>query len=401
MLDGLEYLRTATLGLPYPGHAGKRVVVIGGGFTSMDCTRTSVRQGASRGDPRLPPRHEGHAGLERGPRGDRGRRARRSSRPRPTRVIVDADGQGHRRRVHPHASSARPDASGRRRPEPAPGTEFTIACDRVLLAIGQGPDLTWIGPGSDGLAGHQAAPAQGRRGHLRDRPARASSAPATSGSARRPSSRPSPRAAAAPTPSTPSSRASTWARSRPARRWPSRSPSSSRSCPSRARSRSRATGSRRWTAEVRNKSYVEYEIPYTPAEAVAESHPLPAVHLRGDRLLRPAPARASSTARRCRRSSRGYHQGAGFRSVTENRFTGAQPRLHPRRQPRLHPARAVALHRLRPLRQRLLGGRRRGLLRLHADRLRHAGHDAARHEPQRHAVRVAAAAAPRRARPAP
>src|SRR5262249_17167366 len=47
VLDGLEYLRTATLGLPYPGHAGKRVVVIGGGFTSMDCSRTSIRQGAA------------------------------------------------------------------------------------------------------------------------------------------------------------------------------------------------------------------------------------------------------------------------------------------------------------------------------------------------------------------
>jgi formate dehydrogenase major subunit len=43
-----------------------------------------------------------------------------------------------------------PDASGRRRPEPAPGTEFTIPCDRVLLAIGQGPELDWIGPGSTG-----------------------------------------------------------------------------------------------------------------------------------------------------------------------------------------------------------------------------------------------------------
>ncbi|MFI5291961.1 MAG: FAD-dependent oxidoreductase, partial [Candidatus Limnocylindrales bacterium] len=46
VIDGLEYLRIATLGLPYPGHEGTRVVVIGGGFTSMDCTRTSVRQGA-------------------------------------------------------------------------------------------------------------------------------------------------------------------------------------------------------------------------------------------------------------------------------------------------------------------------------------------------------------------
>src|SRR5664280_2913522 len=47
VIDGLEYLKIATLGLPYPGHAGTRVVVIGGGFTSMDCSRTSVRQGAS------------------------------------------------------------------------------------------------------------------------------------------------------------------------------------------------------------------------------------------------------------------------------------------------------------------------------------------------------------------
>ena len=41
-------------------------------------------------------------------------------------------------------------------------------------------------------------------------------------------------------------------------------------------------------AEVRNKSYVEYEIPYTQQEAMAESEALPAVHVRGDRLLRPA-----------------------------------------------------------------------------------------------------------------
>jgi formate dehydrogenase major subunit len=44
-----------------------------------------------------------------------------------------------------------PDASGRRRPEPAPGTEFVIECDRVLLAIGQGPDLAWLGGGNGGL----------------------------------------------------------------------------------------------------------------------------------------------------------------------------------------------------------------------------------------------------------
>ena len=47
VIDGLEYLRIATLGLPYPDHAGTRVVVVGGGFSSMDCSRTSIRQGAA------------------------------------------------------------------------------------------------------------------------------------------------------------------------------------------------------------------------------------------------------------------------------------------------------------------------------------------------------------------
>ena len=50
-----------------------------------------------------------------------------------------------------------PDASGRRRPEPAAGTEFTIPCDRVLLAIGQGPELDWIEqPGNEGVTAKRA-----------------------------------------------------------------------------------------------------------------------------------------------------------------------------------------------------------------------------------------------------
>ena len=140
VIDGLEYLRTATLGLPYPGHAGKRVVVVGGGFTSMDCVADLGPPGRGRGHARLPPRHEGHAGRGRGPRGDRGRRHRDlPGRP---------DARHHRREAGKvtgvefiRMQLGAPDASGRRRPEPAPGTEFIIPCDRVLLAIGQGPEL--------------------------------------------------------------------------------------------------------------------------------------------------------------------------------------------------------------------------------------------------------------------
>ena len=149
MIDGLEYLKIATLGLPYPGHAGSRVVVVGGGFTAMDCTRTSIRQGAKevtlvyRRDMKdMPAASEVHEALEEG--------AKMIFQAGPTRVIVDRRNRVtgvEFIRMRPGA----PDASGRRRPEPAPGTEFVVKCDRVLLAIGQGPDLSWIGPGNEGV----------------------------------------------------------------------------------------------------------------------------------------------------------------------------------------------------------------------------------------------------------
>ena len=150
VLDGLAYLHTATRGLPYPGHKGKRVVVIGGGFTSMDCTRTSVRQGASevtlvyRRDMKdMPAANEVHEAIEEG--------ANAIFQAGPTRVITDAKGRVTgvefvRMRL------GEPDASGRRRPQPAPGTEFTIPCDRVLKAIGQTPELGWLSRGADGVS---------------------------------------------------------------------------------------------------------------------------------------------------------------------------------------------------------------------------------------------------------
>src|SRR3954465_436644 len=147
VLDGLEYLRTATLGLPYPGHAGKRVVVIGGGFTSMDCSRTSIRQGASevtlvyRRDMKdMPASNEVHEAIEEG--------ARAIFQAAPTRVVTDANNKVTGVEFQ-RMKLGSPDASGRRRPEPMPGTEFVIDCDRVLLAIGQGPELSWLDRGAD------------------------------------------------------------------------------------------------------------------------------------------------------------------------------------------------------------------------------------------------------------
>ena len=151
VIDGLEYLRTATLGLPYPGHAGTRVVVIGGGFTAMDCVRTSVRQGAGevtlvyRRDMKdMPASSEVHEAIEEG--------VTAIFQAGPTRVITDESRQGRRASSSSGCSWASPTRPAAAARSPPPGTEFIIPCDRVLLAIGQGPDLRWFGPGYEGLA---------------------------------------------------------------------------------------------------------------------------------------------------------------------------------------------------------------------------------------------------------
>ena len=137
VLDGLEYLRTATLGLPYPGHAGKRVVVVGGGFTSMDCVRTSIRQGAAevtlvyRRDMKdMPAANEVHEAIEEG--------VTAIFQAGPTRVITDEKGNvtgiefiripaRRARRVRPPPARSRP-------PAPSSRSPATASCSRSARA---------------------------------------------------------------------------------------------------------------------------------------------------------------------------------------------------------------------------------------------------------------------------
>ena len=235
----------------------------------MDCSRTSIRQGAKevtlvyRRDMKdMPASNEVHEAIEEG--------VTAIFQAGPVRVVTDkANNVTGVEFIR--MTLGEPDASGRRRPEPAPGTEFTIPCDRVLLAIGQGPELDWIGPGSTGPDRRRRTSAS-RPTPSRSRPAGpACSAPATSESAPRPSSRRSPRAAARRTRSTRSCAATTSRPSAPARPSPSPSRSSCRSCRSPPRSRSRATGMKALEAEERKHSYVEYEFPYSREEIVSES----------------------------------------------------------------------------------------------------------------------------------
>ena len=318
VIDGLEYLQTATLGLAYPGHAGKRVVVIGGGFTSMDCTRTSVRQGASevtlvyRRDMKdMPASDEVHEAIEEG--------ATAIFQASPTRVVLDAQGKLTGVEFIRNKLGA-PDASGRRRPEPAPGTEFTIDCDRVLLAIGQGPDLSWFGSGSDGLTATKQRRLKadavtfetGRPGVFGTGDVRIGAATVVAAIAEGRRSAYAVDAFVKGLDLGALKTRQTLAEPQP--EFLSIVPFTSEVKEPRYRLKA-------MDAELRNKSYVEYEIPYSRAEAVAEStrclqctcEAIGFCDLRrlgieyGTTLPTLEPA---------------YHQGAGYRSVSENRFTG-------------------------------------------------------------------------------
>jgi NADPH-dependent glutamate synthase beta subunit-like oxidoreductase/formate hydrogenlyase subunit 6/NADH:ubiquinone oxidoreductase subunit I/ferredoxin len=318
VLDGLEYLRTATLGLPYPGHAGKRVVVVGGGFTSMDCSRTSIRQGAAevtlvyRRDMKdMPAANEVHEAIEEG--------VTAIFQAGPTRVITDAKGNVTGIEFI-RMRAGEPDASGRRRPEPAPGTEFTIPCDRVLLAIGQGPDLAWIGPGSDG-------PQATKQRRLKadavtfetDRPGVFGTGDVRIGAATVVAAVAEGRRAAYAVDAYLKGLDLSVIKTRQQLAEPQ--PEFLSIVPFTSEQKEPRYRLKAMEPELRNRSYIEYEIPYTREEAMAESTRCLQCTCEaiGFCDLRRLGIEYGTTLKTLEPQ---FHQGAGYRSVTENRFTG-------------------------------------------------------------------------------
>jgi formate dehydrogenase major subunit len=317
VLDGLEYLRIATLGLPYPGHEGKRVVVVGGGFTSMDCARTSVRQGASeitlvyRRDMKdMPAANEVHEMIEEG--------ARAIFQAAPVRVVTDANNKVTGMEFQRMALGA-PDASGRRRPEPVPGTEFIIDCDRVLLAIGQGPDLRWTARGADGVGANKqrrlAADAvtfsTGRRGVFGTGDVRTGAATVVASVAEG-------RRAAYAVDAYLKGMDLDAIKTRQTLAEPQ--PEFLSIVPYTSEVKEPRLRLKAMPAEVRNKSYIEYEIPYTQQEAMAESarclqctcEAIGYCDLRRQGIEYGTTLKTLEPAK----------TGISFRSISENRFTG-------------------------------------------------------------------------------
>ncbi|MCB1195181.1 FAD-dependent oxidoreductase [bacterium] len=122
---------------------GKNVVVIGGGFTAMDCARTAIRLGAqsvkvcyrrSKNEMLVTPGELEELEVEGIP---------------VEYMITPCGYSGKNGAVETirfiRTRLGEPDASGRRRPIEIPGSEVDEPAQTVLLATGQFPDTAWIG----------------------------------------------------------------------------------------------------------------------------------------------------------------------------------------------------------------------------------------------------------------
>ena len=121
-----------------PLRLGKHVVVIGGGNVAMDCARCSMRLGADvcllyrRSRDELPARHEEIENAE-----EEGLVCKFLAAP----LKFIGDEKGWVKAMECQAMElGPPDASGRRRPIPIKGSEFTMEVDTVIIAIGQTPN---------------------------------------------------------------------------------------------------------------------------------------------------------------------------------------------------------------------------------------------------------------------
>ncbi|HON41989.1 MAG TPA: NADPH-dependent glutamate synthase, partial [Bacillota bacterium] len=122
-----------------PVKIGKRVVVVGAGNVAMDAARTSLRLGAEdvkivyrRSRTEMPARLEEIENAE-----EEG--VQMFLLTNPVRIISDGKG-GVGAMECIKMELGEPDASGRRRPVPVPGSEFTMDVDTVIIAVGQGPN---------------------------------------------------------------------------------------------------------------------------------------------------------------------------------------------------------------------------------------------------------------------
>lgn len=143
VFSGIDFLRNMEMTGQKYDFSGKKVAVIGGGNTAMDCCRTAMRCGAEkiyiiyrRTEKEMPANpieiHESKLeGVE------------YMFLTAPAKVNVDEGGKLKSLSCF-RMELGEPDASGRRRPVKVDGSEFNVELDIILAAIGQKTEVNFI-----------------------------------------------------------------------------------------------------------------------------------------------------------------------------------------------------------------------------------------------------------------
>jgi len=122
----------------YVNLRGKRVVVLGGGDTAMDCVRTAVRQGAADVTCAYRRDEENMPGSRREVQNARDEGVTFLFNRQPLEVVEYFGEAGGVKLVKTELGEA--DADGRRRPQPIPGSEHVLEADAVIIAFGFQPN---------------------------------------------------------------------------------------------------------------------------------------------------------------------------------------------------------------------------------------------------------------------
>ncbi|WP_409309103.1 glutamate synthase small subunit [Pectobacterium sp. B1J-3] len=129
---------------PYITMQGKRVVVLGGGDTAMDCVRTSIRQGAAHVTCAYRRDEENMPGSKREVKNSREEGVEFKFNLQPLSVEINGAGKVCGVRMARTELGA-PDANGRRRPEIVEGSEHVLEADAVIMAFGFRPHkMEWL-----------------------------------------------------------------------------------------------------------------------------------------------------------------------------------------------------------------------------------------------------------------
>jgi len=137
---GVDFMKKANLGEPL--EVGRDVVVIGGGYTAMDCSRTSLRHGVANVTIAYR-RTRSELVVDEEELGETEREGVRMEFLASPIEVLGENGRAVGVRFIRN-KLGEPDATGRRSPVPIPGSEFVIPAQTVIPAVSQAADNTFL-----------------------------------------------------------------------------------------------------------------------------------------------------------------------------------------------------------------------------------------------------------------